>query len=147
MDLRCSGKDLIGNHLTFCLYNHAAIWEDKRKMPQGYFCNGWMLLNDMPMSKSKGNFITLRQSIDKYSADATRLTLADAGDTLDDGNFKEDNANANIMKLYNLATWMETEMGKIDTATLNAAEAEASMDIYDKMFENEINKLITSTKQ
>lgn len=147
MDLRCSGKDLIGNHLTFCLYNHAAIWEDKKKMPQGFFCNGWMLLNDMPMSKSKGNFITLRQSINKYSADATRLTLADAGDTLDDGNFKEDNANANIMKLYNLATWMQTEMGKIDFASLNAADAEGSMDIYDKMFENEINRLIVSTKQ
>ena len=26
MDLRVSGKDLIGNHLTFCLYTHAAIW-------------------------------------------------------------------------------------------------------------------------
>ena len=26
MDLRCSGKDLIRNHLTMCLYNHAAIW-------------------------------------------------------------------------------------------------------------------------
>ena len=26
MDLRCSGKDLIGNHLTMALYNHAAIW-------------------------------------------------------------------------------------------------------------------------
>jgi leucyl-tRNA synthetase len=28
MDLRCSGKDLIRNHLTMSLYNHAAIWED-----------------------------------------------------------------------------------------------------------------------
>jgi len=27
MDLRVSGKDLIRNHLTMCLYNHAAIWE------------------------------------------------------------------------------------------------------------------------
>jgi leucyl-tRNA synthetase len=26
MDLRCSGKDLIRNHLTMSLYNHAAIW-------------------------------------------------------------------------------------------------------------------------
>ena len=87
MNLRCSGKDLIGNHLTMTLYNHAAIWNDEGKMPQGFFCNGWMLLNDKPMSKSAGNFITLRQSVNKYSADATRVTLADAGDTLDDGNF------------------------------------------------------------
>ena len=26
VDLRVSGKDLIGNHLTMALYNHAAIW-------------------------------------------------------------------------------------------------------------------------
>lgn len=28
MDLRVSGKDLIGNHLTMSLYNHAAIWQN-----------------------------------------------------------------------------------------------------------------------
>lgn len=26
MDLRVSGKDLIQNHLSFCLYNHVALW-------------------------------------------------------------------------------------------------------------------------
>lgn len=26
MDMRASGKDLIQNHLTMSLYNHAAIW-------------------------------------------------------------------------------------------------------------------------
>ena len=29
MDLRVSGKDLIGSHLTMCLYNHAAIWPNE----------------------------------------------------------------------------------------------------------------------
>lgn len=27
MDLRVSGKDLIRNHLTMCLYNHAAMFD------------------------------------------------------------------------------------------------------------------------
>jgi leucyl-tRNA synthetase len=26
VDLRVSGKDLVPNHLTYFLYNHAAIW-------------------------------------------------------------------------------------------------------------------------
>lgn len=26
LDLRCSAKDLIKNHLTMALFNHAAIW-------------------------------------------------------------------------------------------------------------------------
>lgn len=39
------------------------------------------------MSKSTGNFLTLEQAIEKYSADATRFAMAAAGDGLDDANF------------------------------------------------------------
>ena len=45
MNLRCSGKDLIKNHLTMSLFNHAAIWEDEPdKWPRGYYCNGYILV-------------------------------------------------------------------------------------------------------
>jgi len=30
VDLRASGKDLVPNHLTYYLYNHAAIWPHDR---------------------------------------------------------------------------------------------------------------------
>ena len=36
-------------------------------------------LNSEKMSKSTGNFLTLREAMDKYSADGMRLALADAG--------------------------------------------------------------------
>jgi leucyl-tRNA synthetase len=43
MDLRCSGKDLMKNHLTMSLFNHASIWEDEPEMmPKSFFCNGWV---------------------------------------------------------------------------------------------------------
>lgn len=32
MDMRVSGKDLIPNHLTMSLYNHAAVWKDSPEM-------------------------------------------------------------------------------------------------------------------
>ena len=35
-----------------------------------------------------GNFKTLAQAVAEYSADATRVALADAGDTMDDANFE-----------------------------------------------------------
>lgn len=45
MDLRVSGQDLIKNHLTMSLYNHAAIWkDDPSKWPRGYYCNGFILV-------------------------------------------------------------------------------------------------------
>jgi len=60
LDLRVSGKDLIRNHLTMALYNHAAIWEDRKDMwPKSYYTNGHVMVDAQKMSKSKGNFITL----------------------------------------------------------------------------------------
>lgn len=45
-DLRVSGKDLIQNHLTFCLYSHTAVWEGKEGMwPVGIRCNGHLMVN------------------------------------------------------------------------------------------------------
>ncbi|CAG2062926.1 unnamed protein product, partial [Timema podura] len=87
VDLRCSGKDLIQNHLTFFIYNHCAIWpEDKVKWPKGIRANGHLLLNSL---KSDGNFLTLSEAVEKFSADGMRLCLADAGDSIEDANFVE----------------------------------------------------------
>lgn len=94
MDMRASGKDLIRNHLTMSLYNHAAIWPTRNDLwPRSFFCNGHSLLNSQKMSKSTGNFLTLKDCIEKFGADATRIALADAGDTIDDANFTVDNAD------------------------------------------------------
>jgi leucyl-tRNA synthetase len=65
MDLRCSGKDLIKNHLTMALFNHASIWENEPEMwPKGYFCNGWVLVDKVKMAKSLGNFYTVIDLVD-----------------------------------------------------------------------------------
>ena len=68
MDLFCSGKDLIKNHLTMTIYNHAAIWDNPEMLPRSIFCNGYMLLNEKPMAKSEGNFLTIEDVCDKFSA-------------------------------------------------------------------------------
>jgi leucyl-tRNA synthetase len=64
MDLRVSGKDLVRNHLTMCLYNHAAIWDDQpEKWPRSFFTNGHVMVDNQKMSKSSGNFISLINAI------------------------------------------------------------------------------------
>jgi leucyl-tRNA synthetase len=105
-DLRTSGKDLIRNHLTMSLYNHAAIWEDTKMMPKSFYCNGHIMVNGKKMSKSAGNFLSIEDCIKLYSADATRMTLADAGDGLDDANFDEKVANSLILRLYTFRKWI-----------------------------------------
>lgn len=46
------------------------------------------------MSKSEGNFLTLTEAVQKFSADGMRLCLADAGDSIEDANFVESIADA-----------------------------------------------------
>jgi leucyl-tRNA synthetase len=108
-DVRSSGKDLINNHLSFAVYNHAAIFPES-KWPLSMRANGHILLNGQKMSKSKGNSLTLREAVEKFGADATRLAMADAGDGIEDANFEEKNANANILRIHTLLLWCEVSL-------------------------------------
>lgn len=134
MDQSISGKDLIPNHLTFYIYCHTALFS-KQFWPKGIRANGHLLLNNAKMSKSTGNFRTLIQLVEKFGADATRIAFADSGDSVEDANFDETNANAAILRLYNLKEWFE-EMVKSDSLR------EGEYNFFDKAFDNEMNTLI-----
>lgn len=109
MDLRVSGKDLIPNHLTYMLYNHTAIWPEQPHLwPLSVRANGHLLLNNEKMSKSTGNFLTLSEAIDKYSADGVRFALADSGDSIEDANFIEKQAENGLLKLYAFIEWAKS---------------------------------------
>lgn len=108
MDVRTSGKDLVQNHLTYFIYNHCAIWPNESgKWPKGIRANGHLLLNSAKMSKSEGNFLTLSEAMQKFSADGMRLCLADAGDSIEDANFVESMADAGILRLYTFIEWVK----------------------------------------
>jgi leucyl-tRNA synthetase len=142
MDLRVSGKDLIGNHLVMSLYNHAAIWKDQPEMwPRSFFTNGHIMLNAEKMSKSTGNFLTLVQAINKYSADATRAGLAVGGDGLLDANFDGDKfVDAFIKKIYKEEVWIN-EVYTADN------QRTGDYNFLDRMFDNNMNRLIASTRE
>lgn len=59
------------------------------------------------MSKSEGNFLTLSEALKKYSADGTRLCLADSGDSIQDANFVERTADTGILRLYSFIEWVK----------------------------------------
>ncbi|RAL38063.1 hypothetical protein DM860_000757 [Cuscuta australis] len=141
-DLRVSGKDLIQNHLTFCIYNHTAIMP-KKHWPRGFRCNGHLMLNHEKMSKSTGVFRTLREAIEEFSADATRFSLADAGDGVDDANFVFDTANAAILRLTKEIAWME----EILAAKSSLRSGPTSSTFADQVFENEINIAVKTTEK
>ena len=138
MDLRCSGKDLIGNHLTMTLYNHSAIWDTKPELwPRAYYTNGHLLYNAEKMSKSKGTFLMMKEACDKFSTDATRLTMADAGDSNEDANFAEDTADRAILRLTTMKEWIEDEI------LPNVAKMrDGEKSFADRVFDSQINQCI-----
>jgi len=145
LDLRVSGKDLVRNHLTMSLYTHSAIWKDDKYWPRGFFCNGWITVDGEKMSKSKGNFLSLRDCLDFYGADATRIALADAGDTLDDANFVHDTANNAISRLANLETWIKFAFENLDK--MRTESKDKFSEFIDNAFNNAMDKLIHDADQ
>ncbi|EER92418.1 hypothetical protein BDA96_01G434100 [Sorghum bicolor] len=140
-DIRVSGKDLIQNHLTFCIYNHTALLPEHH-WPLGFRCNGHLMLNSEKMSKSTGNFLTLEDAIKKYSSDATRFALADAGDGMDDANFVTDIANSAVLRLTKEISWMEEV-----TAAESKLRTGPPTTYADRVFANEMNIAIKETEK
>jgi leucyl-tRNA synthetase len=90
VDLRNSGKDLVGNHLTFFIFHHVALFEP-RYWPRAIGVNGFMLLEGRTIHKSKGNYIPLRQACEEFGADPVRCTVLLGGEGMDDPDWRADN--------------------------------------------------------
>jgi len=140
LDLRVSGKDLVPNHLTFFLYNHVAMWP-KDKHPKGVRANGHMLLNNEKMAKSTGNFLTLRDAMEKYSVDGMRFALADSGDTTEDANFLDETVDTAVLRIYTQVEWIKETIANLET--FRAGEPHS---FFDLIFESEINRAISQTE-
>lgn len=90
MDLRNSAKELVPNHLSFCIFHHAALFPPEH-WPKGIGVNGMLMIEGKQMHKSKGNFITMKGAVDKYGADATRCALLLGAEGMDDPDWRADN--------------------------------------------------------
>lgn len=124
VNLRVSAKDLIPNHLAMSIFNHVMIWDNEFKQrlnkyypeknnyfgPMRYEIGGYITVQKHnqieKMSKSKGNFKTLDQIIDIYSADAIRFTFASACGGMDDAFFDQDLCTKMIEKLFKEKEWI-----------------------------------------
>ncbi len=89
-DLRNSAKELVPNHLTFCIFHHAALFPPEH-WPRAMAVNGMLMVEGKQMHKSKGNFITMKGAVEKYGADATRCALLLGAEGMDDPDWRAEN--------------------------------------------------------
>ncbi len=135
-DFRNSAKDLVQNHLSFCMFNHVALFP-KKYWPKAFVINGRIMVNKEKMSKSKGNFFTMRELYDKRGPDIVRLTAANAGEGVDDANYEMQFLDTANKKLTGLYTFIKNNYNKGRVTTINA----------DRWFESKINESIKKTTE
>jgi len=88
LDWRLSAKDLVGNHLSFHMFHHSAIFPSN-KWPQGIVVFGMGLLEGNKMSSSKGNIVMLEDAINTYGSDVIRLFLMSSAEPWQDFDWRE----------------------------------------------------------
>lgn len=88
LNWRLSAKDLVGNHLSFHVFHHSAIFP-RDKWPKGIVVFGMGLLEGNKMSSSKGNVILLNDAIETYGADVVRLFLMASAEPWQDFDWRE----------------------------------------------------------
>ena len=103
LDFRNSAKELVPNHLSFCIFHHAALFP-RPLWPKAIGVNGMLMVEGQGMHKSKGNFITMKGAVEKYGADATRCGLLLGAEGMDDPDWRAENVN-------DLKTKFESVMG------------------------------------
>ncbi len=105
VDLRSSGKDLVPNHLLFFLFHHVAIF-DEEKWPLSLAVNGFVSLEGEKMSKSKGPILTLREAVDTYGADISRMYILSSAEQTQDADWRNagvESAKKQVERFYKLA--------------------------------------------
>ncbi|MBI2134067.1 leucine--tRNA ligase [Candidatus Woesearchaeota archaeon] len=110
-DFRNSAKDLVQNHLAFCIFNHVALFPEKH-WPQAFAINGRIMVNNEKMSKSKGNFFTMRELYTKHGPDIVRLAAANAGEGVDDANYDMEFLETAKRKLSEHHSFINRSYGK-----------------------------------
>lgn len=102
VDLRISAKELVPNHLSFFIFQHVALFS-RELWPRAIGVNGVLTIEGKKMSKSKGNFLTLRDAVNRFGADVVRMTLTLGAEDMDDPDWREENAksvDARLRSLY-----------------------------------------------
>ena len=133
LDWRLSAKDLVGNHLSFLMFHHSAIFPED-KWPKGTVVFGMGLLEGNKMSSSKGNVILLKDAIEDYTADVVRLFLMASAEPWQDFDWREKEVLGTKRRLEwfkEFAAKVEEIKGsKLDLTNIEKVELTRTIDLW-----------------
>ncbi len=122
VDYRCSGNDLISNHLSFYLFHHAELF-DEPAWPQGITSMGMGLLEGKKMSSSSGHVVLPSNAIDEYGADTVRFFLLNSAEPWQDYDWRSEQVQSTrdqLERFWNRATeTIDADEGDRDLAHID----------------------------
>ena len=126
MDWRTSAYPLIRNHLTFMIYHHTALFEEKN-WPKGIATWGLGTLEGKKMSSSKGHVKLPDNAINEYGADTTRFFIFGSREPWQDFDWNEEDVTKyfnKVQKFYERTLELdgkgvEREKNKLDKYTFS----------------------------
>ena len=153
-DIHGGGQDLqFPHHENEIAQSEAAHSHDGEpcQMVNYWMHNGFVRIDDEKMSKSLGNFFTIRTVLEKYDAEVVRFFILRAHyrSPLNYSDTHLDDAKAALTRLYTALRGIEVVKETIDWQEPNAAKFKAAMDddfntpeAFAVLFElaNEVNK-------
>ena len=86
----------------------------------------------------------MKDFCEKFSADVTRLTLANAGDSLDDANIEIKSADMMLLRLSTLENWLK-ELTKSFESLREDSTGDSAF--FDSVFESEIKRVTIATEK
>ncbi|MFH5800363.1 leucine--tRNA ligase [Haladaptatus sp. CMAA 1911] len=131
VDYRCSGNDLVSNHLTFFLFHHAELF-DPANWPQGITVMGMGLLEGEKMSSSKGHVVLPENAVEKYGADTVRFFLMNSAEPWQDYDWRSEQVESTqnqLRRFWNRANDIvsapegERDLQRIDRWLLSKLQA------------------------
>ncbi len=114
VDVRNSAKELVQNHLTFYIFHHTAVWDDKKYWPKGIGVNGFVNVSGTKMSKSKGNIIPIKDLIKAVGADLVRINIVASNEGLNDADWRDESLSgyeSRIRLLFDLVSKLKNMKG------------------------------------
>jgi leucyl-tRNA synthetase len=83
----------------------------KEQWPHAIGVNGMLMIESRQMHKSKGNFVTMKNAIAEYGADATRCALLLAAEGMDDPDWRSENVKDMQNKLESFYRFAQEVIG------------------------------------
>jgi len=143
-DMHGGGSDLIFPHHENEIAQSQACLGDDHSFAQYWLHNGFITIHDEKMSKSKNNFFTVKEILDKYDGEVVRFFILQTHyrSPLDFSDERLQEAKTSLGRLQNTQAYVQElagQQGTADTAAALADKAGQLLQDFDAAMEDDFN--------